>query len=48
MKREHERPVAYEAPSVEMIEVNVERGFAVSPPDGGNPGDFEYGGEITS
>lgn len=42
MKREHERPLAYEAPMVEVIEVMVEQGFAVSP-----PADYENGGTIT-
>ena len=33
MKREERMSVAYEAPQVEVIEVEVEQGFAVS----GNP-----------
>lgn len=50
MKREHERPMAYEAPRVEVIEVMVEQGFAVSPGNGvpGNPDDFGAGGSLTS
>ena len=32
MKREELMSVAYEAPQVEVIEVEVERGFAVSDP----------------
>ena len=32
MKREERMSVAYEAPQVEVIEVEVERGFAVSDP----------------
>ena len=33
MKREERMSVAYEAPQVEVIEVEVEQGFAVSDPD---------------
>jgi len=32
MKREERMSVAYEAPQVEVIEVEVEQGFAVSDP----------------
>lgn len=32
MKREERMSVAYEAPQVEVIEVEVEQGFAVSNP----------------
>ena len=32
MKREERMSVAYEAPQVEVIEVEVEQGFAVSAP----------------
>ena len=32
MKREEQQMVAYEAPQVEVIEVEVEKGFAVSDP----------------
>ena len=32
MKREERMSVAYEAPQVEVIEVEVEKGFAVSDP----------------
>ena len=32
MKREERMSVAYEAPQVDVIEVEVERGFAVSDP----------------
>lgn len=38
MKREQQAMAAYEAPRVEVIEVEVERGFA------GSPNDYEYGG----
>lgn len=39
MKREEKQAMAaYEAPKVEVIEVEVERGFA------GSPGDYRYGG----
>lgn len=34
----------YEAPLVEVIEVEVEKGFATSP--GGNPEDVQNGGVI--
>ena len=33
----------YEAPQVEVVEVEVEKGFAVS----GDPKDFPYGGDVT-
>ena len=33
MKREERMSVAYEAPQVEVIEVEVEKGFAVSNPN---------------
>lgn len=36
-----EKEVLYVAPAVEVIEVEVEKGFAVS-----NPDDFEYGEEL--
>ena len=36
----NERKVAYEAPVVEIIEVKVEKGFAVT----GEPDGFDYGG----
>ena len=32
----------YEAPQVEIVEVEVEKGFAVS----GDPNDFPYGGSV--
>ena len=32
MKREERMSVAYEAPQIEVIEVEVEKGFAVSDP----------------
>ena len=38
MKREERMSVAYEAPQVEVIEVEVEQGFAVSEP---NPLNYE-------
>lgn len=36
------RVLNYESPQVEIIEVEVEQGFATS----GNPSDYEYGGEF--
>ena len=33
---------AYEAPKVEVIEVEVEQGFAVS----GEPADYQWGGNL--
>lgn len=35
----------YETPQVEIIEVEVENGFAVS--TGDTPNDFPYGGDVT-
>jgi hypothetical protein len=37
---------AYVAPSVELIEVSVERGFAQSDIEGNNPSSFEDGKEF--
>lgn len=33
MKREEHAKMAYEAPQLEVFEVEVEKGFAISPPD---------------
>mgnify|MGYP004689436359 CR=1 FL=1 len=35
----------YQSPKVEMMEIELERGFATS--NGGTPGDYEDGGEYT-
>lgn len=48
MKREEQQMVAYEAPQVEVIEVEVEKGFAVSgvpafTPFGGDGGEQDWG-----
>ena len=40
----NEKYGAYEAPRVEMIEVEVERGFQVS---SGEPQSYGYGGSLT-
>lgn len=42
--KEQQAMVAYEAPKVEVIEVQVEQGFATS----GEPNDFGYGGGLNS
>lgn len=36
----------YEVPQVEVIEVEVEKGFAASPEDDGNVENPEFGGNI--
>ena len=36
--------MVYEAPQVEVIEVEVEKGFAVS---GDNPRSFRFGGDLS-
>ena len=40
--KEQQTMVAYEAPKVEIIEVEVEKGFAVS----GEPSDYQWGGNL--
>ena len=44
MKREEQQMVAYEASQVEVIEVEVEKGFAAT--GDGNVEDPDYGGGI--
>lgn len=50
MMQKHEKPMPYEAPRVEVVEVLVKQGFAGSPGNGssGNPNDFGAGGLLTS
>ena len=38
-----EKEMKYEAPEVEILEVEVEKGFAGSPGIGGDDGDFSGG-----
>ena len=40
--KEQQVMAAYEAPKVEVIEVEVEQGFAAS----GEPTDFQWGGDL--
>lgn len=40
--REKQTVAAYEAPKVEIIEVEVEKGFAAS----GEPTDYQWGGNL--
>ena len=40
--KEQQTMVAYEAPKVEVIEVEVEKGFATS----GEPTDYQWGGNL--
>ena len=40
--KEQQVMVVYEAPKVEVIEVQVEQGFAAS----GEPGDYQWGGNL--
>lgn len=42
--KEQQTMVAYEAPKVEVIEVEVEKGFATS--GEANPADYEWGGNL--
>ena len=44
MKNKEQTMAAYEAPKVEVIEVQVEKGFATS----GGPNDFGYGGGLNN
>ena len=41
-----EEVLSYETPMVEILEVEVEKGFAASPEDDGNVESPEYGGNI--
>ena len=41
MKSKQQAPAAYEAPQVEVIEVEVEKGFALSPGMSGNAPDSD-------
>ena len=42
--KEQQAMAAYEAPMVEVVEVEVEQGFATS----GGPNDFGYGGGLNN
>ena len=42
MKNKEQAMVAYEPPKVEVIEVQVEQGFAAS----GEPGEYHWGGNL--
>ena len=42
--KEQQAMAAYEAPKVEVIEVEVEKGFATS--GEANPADYEWGGNL--
>jgi len=44
MKNKEQMLAAYEPPKIEVIEVQVEQGFAAS----GDPSDFGYGGGLNS